>query len=34
VLTWSFQLEEIDELVAAGVDCLVVDDVPTAVARQ
>jgi glycerophosphoryl diester phosphodiesterase len=34
VLTWSFQLEEIDELVAAGVDCLVVDDVPDAVARQ
>jgi glycerophosphoryl diester phosphodiesterase len=34
VLTWSFELEEMDELVAAGVDCLVVDDVPTAVARQ
>jgi glycerophosphoryl diester phosphodiesterase len=34
VLTWSFQLEEMDELVAAGVDCLVVDDVPDAVGRQ
>jgi glycerophosphoryl diester phosphodiesterase len=34
VLTWSLQLEDIDELVAAGIDCLVVDDVPTALATQ
>lgn len=34
VLTWSLRLEEVDELVAAGIDCLVVDDVPTALAGQ
>jgi glycerophosphoryl diester phosphodiesterase len=34
VLTWSFSLEDMPALVAAGIDCLVVDDVPTAVATQ
>jgi glycerophosphoryl diester phosphodiesterase len=34
VLTWSLRLEDVDELVAAGIDCLVVDDVPTALAGQ
>ena len=34
VLTWSLQLEDLDELVAAGIDCLIVDDVPTALATQ
>jgi glycerophosphoryl diester phosphodiesterase len=34
VLTWSFGLDDMAALVAAGVDCLVVDDVPSAVASQ
>jgi glycerophosphoryl diester phosphodiesterase len=34
VLTWSFGLERMAELIALGIDCLVVDDVPTAVASQ
>jgi glycerophosphoryl diester phosphodiesterase len=31
VLTWSMGPEEHDRLIAAGVDCLVIDDVPVAV---
>jgi glycerophosphoryl diester phosphodiesterase len=34
VLTWSFGLERMAELAALGIDCLVVDDVPVAVASQ
>jgi glycerophosphoryl diester phosphodiesterase len=34
VLVWSATPEEEEQLVAAGVDCLVVDDVAAALARE
>ena len=34
VVAWCPRLDEADALAAAGVDCLVVDDVPAAVARR
>jgi glycerophosphoryl diester phosphodiesterase len=34
VLTWSFGLDRMGALMALGIDCLVVDDVPAAVATQ
>jgi hypothetical protein len=32
VLAWNVPVDRVSELAAAGADCLVVDDVPTAVA--
>jgi glycerophosphoryl diester phosphodiesterase len=34
VMVWSATADEEDELIAAGIDCLVVDDVPGALARH
>jgi glycerophosphoryl diester phosphodiesterase len=33
VLAWCPEHEEIDRFTAAGVDCVIVDDAPAAVAR-
>jgi glycerophosphoryl diester phosphodiesterase len=34
VLAWGPRSEDVDQLIAAGVDCVIVDDVPSAVARR
>jgi hypothetical protein len=34
VVAWCPPPEEADELIAAGADCVIVDDVPAAMARR